>query len=388
MKVYKRTSEGQWAAFDEQSPLPRKLKILLKAVNGKAPEDVYIKSLGAFGDVRALLQSLEQAGLIADRGSSSSSSNKKRSAALATPSAPVTAAARPDVMPVMPVTSATPGRAGAAAPAPPIQPPALSEPVPASFERTEVIGHDAGARAHRPVEWQVLPVLTEGAAGAHSAAQDAVAEDALPIIGARPRPPVAAPSQPVAAPAPAWSAQSPAALDPRAAAALADLQALSAADAKADLQALSAADALADLQALADLATQAEVAALQRYSPELPDVSPLASISPGNMQAHNALMAAANDEPVSDAAATRATVRHAVELMSNFVLDHMARTASQVLPEIESIHSLDQWAELMDGYAMFISPTGELGRVHVAQMRRMLNEALGAADVGSKGWYA
>jgi hypothetical protein len=153
------------------------------------------------------------------------------------------------------------------------------------------------------------------------------------------------------------------------------------------LHALSASDALADLAAMADLAAQAESGASSRYSPEMPDASPLASISPGNMQAHNALMAA-NDEPVTDAAATRATVRHAVELMSNFVLDHAPRTASQVLPEIESIHSLDQWAELMDGYAMFITPTGELGRAHVAQMRRMLNEALGAADVGSKGWYA
>ncbi len=386
MKVYKRTSEGQWAAFDEQSPLPRKLKILLKAVNGKAPEDVYIKSLSAFGDVHALLQSLEQAGLIADRspGSGSGSSTKKRSAALATPSAPVIAPARPDVMPVMPMMQAAPGLAGAAALPTLTLPAGLSAPAPSSFERTEVVAHDDGRRSHRPVEWQVLPVLTEGAPGAYGAAQEVAADDALPIIAARPRLPGVAPSTPVAVPAPAttpatapaWSAQSPAAVDPRAAAAL------------ADLQALSAADALADLAAMADRAAQAESGASSRYSPELPDASPLASISPGNMQAHNALMAAANDEPVTDAAATRATVRHAVELMSNFVLDHAPRTASQVLPEIESIHSLDQWAELMDGYAMFITPTGELGRAHVAQMRRMLNEALGAADIGSKGWYA
>jgi hypothetical protein len=370
MKVYKRTSEGQWAAFDEQSPLPRKLKILLKAVNGKAPEDVYIKSLSAFGDVHALLQSLEHAGLIADRGQRSSS---KRSAALATPSAPVTAPARPDAMPVMPIS---PRLAGAAALPTLAVAPDLPEPSPASFERTDVIAHDDGRRPHRPVEWQVLPVLTEGAAGSYSAAQEAAAADALPIIVARPRPPVVAPSAPAAVPAYTWSAQSPAAVDPRAAAAL------------ADLQALSASDALADLAAMADLAARAETAASSHHAPEWPDASPLASISPGNMLAHNALMAAANDEPVSAAAATRATVRHAVELMSNFVLDHTPRTASQVLPEIESVHSLEQWAELMDGYAVFITPTGELGRVHVAQMRRMLNEALGAADVGSKGWYA
>jgi hypothetical protein len=140
-----------------------------------------------------------------------------------------------------------------------------------------------------------------------------------------------------------------------------------------------AADALADLAALVESSARAHPSH---------EASPLASISPENLLAHNALMDAANDEPIADAATTRATVRQAVELMSNFLLDHVPRAASQILPEVESIHSLEQWAELMDGYALFVAPAGELGRIHLLQIRRMLAQALNAADVGSKGWYA
>jgi hypothetical protein len=66
MTVYKRTAEGQWAAYSGESPLPRKMKILLKAINGSASAEVYAQSLGAFGDVPALLQSLQDSGLIED----------------------------------------------------------------------------------------------------------------------------------------------------------------------------------------------------------------------------------------------------------------------------------------------------------------------------------
>lgn len=64
MTVYQRTPEGKWAAYSAESPLPRKLKILLKAINGTVTEDVYATNLSAFGDVRELLRSLVQAGLI------------------------------------------------------------------------------------------------------------------------------------------------------------------------------------------------------------------------------------------------------------------------------------------------------------------------------------
>jgi hypothetical protein len=70
------------------------------------------------------------------------------------------------------------------------------------------------------------------------------------------------------------------------------------------------------------------------------------------------------------------------------VLEHLPRTASQVLPEIESLHSVEQWAELMDGYAMFIAPTGERGHHHMAQLSRMLDAAFDASDLSPKGWYA
>lgn len=66
MTVYERTPDGQWAAYSAESPLPRKLKTLLKAINGKVTDDVYVKNLSSFGDVGELLLSLVQAGLIAD----------------------------------------------------------------------------------------------------------------------------------------------------------------------------------------------------------------------------------------------------------------------------------------------------------------------------------
>jgi hypothetical protein len=412
MKVYKRTSEGKWAAFDDLSPLPRKLRILLKAVNGKAPEEVYIKSLSAFGDVHALLQSLEQAGLIADRGQRSSS---KPSAAMAPPTPAQPTPQRPNVMPVVALPGlvmpglVTPIRAAAA---PTVHTAAAGpKPAPAGanmFERTEVLPNDrahGGRSSARPVEWQVLPVLTDDAPAPQGlplrmpvlglpgdpptlttemtdpvalAAMADLADLADLADSARLQTPPASKDAFVAGPAWGASAAAPVGLAVNVPAPAFDAT-NPAALALADLAALSARDAMADLAALAESSARAVPSH---------EASPLASISPENLLAHNALMAAANDEPIADAATTRATVRHAVELMSNFLLDHVPRAASQVLPEVESIHSLEQWAELMDGYAAFVAPAGELGRLHLLQIRRMLAQALQAADVGSKGWYA
>ncbi len=72
MTVYQRTPEGKWAAYSAESPLPRKLKILLKAINGTVTEDVYATNLSAFGDVRELLRSLVHAGLIEEANQRSS----------------------------------------------------------------------------------------------------------------------------------------------------------------------------------------------------------------------------------------------------------------------------------------------------------------------------
>lgn len=63
MTAYIRTDEGQIAAYDPQSALPRKLKSLLKLIDGRTSLAVLEESLRAFGDVRGLVQSLEAAGL-------------------------------------------------------------------------------------------------------------------------------------------------------------------------------------------------------------------------------------------------------------------------------------------------------------------------------------
>jgi hypothetical protein len=64
MTVYMRTEEGQLAAYSADSVLPRKLRSLLKVIDGKTSLDVYGQTLHAFGDVKGVLRSLDLAGLI------------------------------------------------------------------------------------------------------------------------------------------------------------------------------------------------------------------------------------------------------------------------------------------------------------------------------------
>jgi hypothetical protein len=64
MTVYVRTAEGQLAAYSPDSALPRKLRALLKVIDGKTSLEVYTNSLKAFGDVQGVLKSLDMAGLI------------------------------------------------------------------------------------------------------------------------------------------------------------------------------------------------------------------------------------------------------------------------------------------------------------------------------------
>jgi hypothetical protein len=61
---YARTAEGQVAAYDTTSAMPRKLRSLLKVVDGRTSNEVFANSLKAFGDVQGLLTSLQKAGLI------------------------------------------------------------------------------------------------------------------------------------------------------------------------------------------------------------------------------------------------------------------------------------------------------------------------------------
>jgi hypothetical protein len=64
MAIFVRTEEGQEAAYSPQSALPRKLKSILKVIDGRTPISVFETNLGSFGDVKAILQSLDIAGLI------------------------------------------------------------------------------------------------------------------------------------------------------------------------------------------------------------------------------------------------------------------------------------------------------------------------------------
>jgi hypothetical protein len=64
MTIYVRTEEGQLAAYSVNSALPRKLRSLLKVIDGKTPVEVYTASLKAFGDVQGVLKSFDMAGLI------------------------------------------------------------------------------------------------------------------------------------------------------------------------------------------------------------------------------------------------------------------------------------------------------------------------------------
>jgi hypothetical protein len=95
MPIYQRTSEGQWAAYNTDSPLPRKLKILLKSIDGRVSDDVYAVNLKSFGNVQQILRSLLDAGLIEDiRGGQRKSSTTKTSEA--EPKSRVSETAKPE----------------------------------------------------------------------------------------------------------------------------------------------------------------------------------------------------------------------------------------------------------------------------------------------------
>jgi hypothetical protein len=68
MTIYSRTIRGHAAALNADSALPRKLRTLLIAIDGKTSTDIYVSTLSAFGDVEALLQSLHEAGFIELQG--------------------------------------------------------------------------------------------------------------------------------------------------------------------------------------------------------------------------------------------------------------------------------------------------------------------------------
>jgi hypothetical protein len=64
MTVYVRTDRGQEAAYKPDSVLPRKLRSILKLIDGKTTLQMLVQNLQSFGDIRAILDSLTDDGLI------------------------------------------------------------------------------------------------------------------------------------------------------------------------------------------------------------------------------------------------------------------------------------------------------------------------------------
>lgn len=64
MSVYVRTEPGQQAAYACVSALPRKLRSILKLIDGKTELHVFEQNLQSFGDVKSIFHGLTEAGLI------------------------------------------------------------------------------------------------------------------------------------------------------------------------------------------------------------------------------------------------------------------------------------------------------------------------------------
>jgi hypothetical protein len=67
MPILIRTPRGDDALRSPDTPLPRRTKLLLIAIDGKTDSSLYIANLSSFGDVAALLETLLRAGLVQAR---------------------------------------------------------------------------------------------------------------------------------------------------------------------------------------------------------------------------------------------------------------------------------------------------------------------------------
>jgi hypothetical protein len=74
--IYERTAKGMAASRDPSSELPRMMKTLLMAVDGKTTVAMFQKLLPNFGDVGALLDGLQANGLVAPRDAGSRAASK------------------------------------------------------------------------------------------------------------------------------------------------------------------------------------------------------------------------------------------------------------------------------------------------------------------------
>jgi len=64
MTIFVRTNQGQESAYKTESVLPRKLRSILKLIDGKTTLRMFEQNLKSFGDVRSIFYSLAEAGLI------------------------------------------------------------------------------------------------------------------------------------------------------------------------------------------------------------------------------------------------------------------------------------------------------------------------------------
>jgi hypothetical protein len=64
MTVYVRTDQGLEAAYQAESALPRKLRSILKLIDGRTTLRMFEQNLQSFGDVRSIFKSLAEAGYI------------------------------------------------------------------------------------------------------------------------------------------------------------------------------------------------------------------------------------------------------------------------------------------------------------------------------------
>lgn len=64
MTVFVRTSAGQEAAYSSSDALPRKVRSILKLIDGKTTLRMFEQNLHSFGDVRSIFKFLDQAGLV------------------------------------------------------------------------------------------------------------------------------------------------------------------------------------------------------------------------------------------------------------------------------------------------------------------------------------
>jgi hypothetical protein len=74
--IYERTAKGMAASRDPSSDLPRMMKTLLMAVDGKTTVGMFQKLLPNFGDVGALLDGLQANGLVTPRDAGSRAASK------------------------------------------------------------------------------------------------------------------------------------------------------------------------------------------------------------------------------------------------------------------------------------------------------------------------